>query len=604
MPKLRIVHRLANMSIRSRLLLYFVMFFIIPIIMIGVISYSVSLSIIKERAVDFSSQTVKRVTDETEKILLEAHKIAVMIANDPTIQEPLRIPQHEDISDRFSTDLKTDSRLSFIESYSAGFYGFYVIGQNGGKYKSNYCSIKDEDLRKQDWFRKIINSSGPVWFGIHTDSYAVETAGQSFISVGLRIVDKASGQISGVVLIDIAVERFTEVTKDSKLGKTGYMFVVDEKKNEVQGRNDKLVSQTLNEMEKKYLKSDRGATGYFVESFGEKSIVIYNTSLLTGWKTIGIVPMNELTKDSRELGYIIAVLTLMICVFAILSAWYNAATVANPIRKLMLLMKKVEDGDLSVSMNVKYDDEIGRLGRSFNVMIQKIGTLMERVYKEQKELRKAELKALQAQINPHFLYNTLDSIIWMVRANRNEEVIKMVTSLTKLFRIGISRGKDIITIKEEIEHINSYLTIQNIRYKSKFDYEVKIDESLYRYKTLKLILQPLVENAIYHGIKEKRGQGFISITSREEEKSIVLKVEDDGIGMTEEKIGKLKNTLSNSGGETMDSYGVRNVDERIKIFFGSEYGLVFESKPGVGTRVEVTIPKLSEVEDVVKGTIG
>ena len=604
MLKIELARRFANMTLRSRLLTYFIVFFILPVVIIGIVSYTLSFNVIKDRAIQFSTQTVDQVVDEFDKLLLEANLAADMIANDPTIQEPLRFPLDRDIAKRYSMDLKIDTRLDFIKSYGREFFGFYVIGQNGGKYKSSYCSVKNDDLRDTDWYKEIVYSVGPVWFSTHEDSFAAETAGSIFISVGLPVKDKASGRVSGAVLVDIQVEKFMDIIKGSKLGKKGYMFVLDNNNNIILSPNDERVNVKIPDTSEIPAGSGELITSSFFDSSGERSILIYKTSALTGWKMVGVVPVNELTKDSYALGIIIAVMILIICILAVIAALYTAGSVAKPIRKLMLLMKRVEEGDLSVAMNVKYDDEIGKLGRSFNVMLEKIGSLMDRVYEEQKNLRKAELKALQAQINPHFLYNTLDSIIWMARANRNEDVVKMVTALTKLFRISISRGRDIISIQEEIDHIKSYLTIQQIRYKSKFDHELIVDEKLFRCKTLKLILQPIVENAIYHGIKEKRGQGLISIIVKEENGAVIFEVTDNGLGMKKEQVKALENTLMDSKGEKMDSYGVKNVDERIKIFFGSDYGLTFYSDYGVGTRVEIKIPKVMEVEDIVKSNLG
>ncbi|MGE5583306.1 MAG: sensor histidine kinase [Bacillota bacterium] len=560
--------------------------------------------IITDRAIQFSGQMITQVTSEINNLLLDSYRVSVMVADEPIIQTALRKPLEADIAQRFSTDLSMDTRLNFIQSsYRDEFFGFYVIGANGGKYKSNFYSVKAADLRDTDWYRKIIHSKEPVWFSTHKGSFAVETVGQLFVSVGFPIVDKASGRISGVVLIDIEEERFSKIT-GSRLGKTGYMFILDKNNNVVSYPNKSKVSLKI-PLDLKTIKDtasfDRNSA---VNIDGKNSIVLYKRSPVNGWRIVGVLPVNELTKESRMVGLIIAGLLLVLCLVALGAAWAIAGSVVDPIKKLISLMRKAEEGDLSVYMNVKYNDEVGQLGRSFNLMIGEIGKLMAKVYEEQQELRKAELKALQAQINPHFLYNTLDSIIWLSRAKRDEEVITMATALTKLFRIGISRGRDIISIQEEVEHSDSYLTIQHIRYKNKFSYEIAIPEELTKYQTLKLILQPLIENAIYHGIKMKREPGKIMITAREDEDCLIFEVSDTGIGMTREKLKALENTLKNSSGERLKSYGLKNVNERIKIYFGPEYGLTFFSEYGRGTKVEIKIPKILEVEESVKSSLG
>ncbi len=597
-------HRISGIPLRSRLLLYFVLVSIIPILLIGVVTYGISSNVIRNMAMDSSEKMIDRVSSEIDNLFLEVFNLSNLIAEDPSIQQILRQPLSEDVSQRYSTDLLMDTRLRYIQEYRSQFFGFYIIAENGGKYKSNFHSAKSADLRITDWYKGIVDSKSPVWFSPHSGSFAVETIGQTLISGGFPIVDKATGKTSGVVMIDIEESLLTNII-NSRLGKTGYMFILD--------RNNKIIShpnvpmdtpETLPILRTAITNIEKGqkkVEGTEMDSEVKPTVIyergmltVYKESALTGWKLVGVIPSNELTKDSRMIGIVIAVLLLVLCALATLSAFITADSVAKPIRKLMLLMKKVEEGDLSVTMKVNYNDEVGQLGNSFNVMIEEIRNLMDKVYVEQKNLRKAELKALQAQINPHFLYNTLDSIIWLSREMKNEEIIKMVTALTRLFRIGISRGRDIVSVKDEIDHINSYLTIQSIRYKNKFTYEIQVSESLHRFKTLKLILQPIVENAIYHGIKLKREKGVITISAREEENLILFEVKDTGIGMTGEQLTALENTIKGAEGEKIESYGVKNVDERIKIFFGSDYGLSYRSEYGEGTEVEIKIPKLLE----------
>ena len=250
---------------------------------------------------------------------------------------------------------------------------------------------------------------------------------------------------------------------------------------------------------------------------------------------------------------------------------------------------------MSVRAKVETKDEVGELATSFNNMIEQINVLMEIREENQKQLRKAELETLQAQINPHFLYNTLDSISWMARLKRIDEVEEMIEALTMFFRIGLSRGKEIITLEDELQHIHSYLRIQQVRYRNKLSYTIDIPQTLHKYLVVKMTLQPLVENAIYHGIKEKRGKGMISITGAEDKDMLILKVKDTGKGMLPEMVAKLNQSLQN--GEEMDasekfhSYGVQNVQRRIQIRFGKQYGLYYESTYMEGTTVTIKLPK-------------
>ena len=235
------------------------------------------------------------------------------------------------------------------------------------------------------------------------------------------------------------------------------------------------------------------------------------------------------------------------------------------------------------------------LNDSFNQMIEKIGNLVEDIRVEQLNLRATELKLLQAQINPHFLYNTLDTIIWLAEAGRKDEVVMMVTALSDFFRTTLSKGRDYITVKEEEAHIRSYLQIQQFRYQDILEYSIDIPEELYAYQILKLTLQPLVENALYHGIKNKRGLGHIRVSGWKEEGRLVFRVWDDGKGMEPERLGKVRRLIA--GEEEVDrsdpsGFGLFNVAQRLKLNYGPQYGISVESEYGKWSETKVVIPAI------------
>ncbi|UJF36450.1 sensor histidine kinase [Paenibacillus hexagrammi] len=260
-------------------------------------------------------------------------------------------------------------------------------------------------------------------------------------------------------------------------------------------------------------------------------------------------------------------------------------------------IKLVEKGNFDLRVDIENTNEIGKLARSFNLMIYKIKELMQQIVYEQENKRMSELKALQAQIKPHFLYNTLDSIIWMAETGKLNEVVSMTSALAKLLRSSISKGGELVTIAVELEQIRHYLTIQQIRYRNKFTYSIDVPEELYQAKILKLVLQPLVENAIYHGMKHKAELGHIRITGQRKHNTIELAVVDDGVGMTEEKARTiLSERKPVPDGFTSSGVGVQNVHERIELYFGVGYGLSFESELDEGTTVTILVPYLTEEE--------
>lgn len=279
--------------------------------------------------------------------------------------------------------------------------------------------------------------------------------------------------------------------------------------------------------------------------------------------------------------------------FSILAAWGISRSIYIPIKRLHDVTTTITKNDLQALVTHSNVDEITELGLSFNIMIGKIRELLDAKVREQENLKKAELRALQAQINPHFLYNTLDTIIWMAESKRIDEVIEIVRALSNFFRISLSKGKDWITIGEEVERAGSYLTIQRMRYRDIMDYQIEVDDGVSGNTILKLILQPLVENALYHGIKNKRQGGTITVRAKQkDENEILLQVEDDGIGFTREKLAQVQAELEDDSGEIKleRGYGIGNVNKRIKLYYGKQYGLSIESTFGVGTRVALVIP--------------
>jgi len=305
----------------------------------------------------------------------------------------------------------------------------------------------------------------------------------------------------------------------------------------------------------------------------------------------------EYIVNKHRFGQLVIIyLILLPCVaaFSFAAAWVISASIYVPIKKLHDVTTTITKNDLQALVTSQNVDEITELGMSFNIMIGQIRQLLDGKMKEQESLKKAELKALQAQINPHFLYNTLDTIVWMAQSNKIDEVIHIVQTLSNFFRIALSKGEDWITIEQEIEHVRCYLEIQKLRYSNILDYKIEVDEDILTGAILKLTLQPLVENALYHGIKNKRKGGTITARAkRASEDEVMLEIIDDGVGFTPYKLSRLQAALDEDAGKIVFSgsgFGIENVHKRIQLYYGKQYGVVVQSKYQEGTRVTVTIP--------------
>lgn len=287
-----------------------------------------------------------------------------------------------------------------------------------------------------------------------------------------------------------------------------------------------------------------------------------------------------------------SIITLTIVLAAVIFlSYYIPLSITRPFRKLKEVTDEVAAGNLSVRSDVHDGVEVRAFSASLNTMIDKVNELIEQITGEQKRLRKAEFDLLTAQINPHFLYNTLDAIIWLAESGEQKKVVSMVGSLSEFFRKTLNQGRDVVTVREELSHTRSYLEIQQVRYQDILTYEIDVPEELAEYKLPKITLQPLVENALYHGIKNKRGGGKITVSGYTDEGFIYLTVSDNGRGMTEEELSAVKEAINNNNRETGTSYGLYNVNERIRLNFGEDCGLSFESVYGEGTTATIRLKK-------------
>lgn len=293
----------------------------------------------------------------------------------------------------------------------------------------------------------------------------------------------------------------------------------------------------------------------------------------------------------RNLIRIIMAGLIVLFLILIVISYYIPLGITRNLRELCEITDRIAGGDLTVQASVEGGAEVEALSTSMNAMILKINELIAQVTEEQKRLRKSEFELLQSQINPHFLYNTLDAIMWLIEAGEREQAVSMVRNLSDFFRTSLNQGKDIITIEEELAHVRSYLEIQKTRYQDILDYEIDVPENLYSCRIPKITLQPLVENALYHGIKNRRGMGMIRISGSADADRITLTVSDNGAGMTRERLEEVVKAIENGTPSEGGIYGVYNVNERIRLNDGDAYGLHFDSTEGKGTTVSILLPK-------------
>ena len=398
---------------------------------------------------------------------------------------------------------------------------------------------------------------------------------------------------SGVLLVDMSFSGIEQVCQGVELANGGYLYLIDSDGELIYHPRQQLIYAGL--LEENNLQAAGYRDGTCREKFqGQMRQVTVKTVGYTGWKLVGVVPAEELGATSRQ-TFLFGLALLLFSVF--LMAFLNfriSAHISDPIRRLEQAVKELEAGTENVEIEEGGCYEIQRLGHSIRSMVSTLHHLMDDIIQQEGQKRRSELEVLQSQINPHFLYNTLDSVIWMTEAGRYDEAIQMVTSLARLFRISLSRGKRIIPLADELEHARHYMTIQQIRFKNKFTTQISAEPGTEGLYTLKLIVQPILENAIYHGMAEAEDDGLITVTARREGETLLIEVADNGMGMRPEVAASLLDEDRPDVRTTGSGIGVRNVHRRIQLTFGAQYGLTILSEPDEGTTVQIRLPALDE----------
>lgn len=399
----------------------------------------------------------------------------------------------------------------------------------------------------------------------------------------------------GILLVDMNYSAIEQMFSRVNEGGTGYVYLVDSEGEIIYHPKQKAIYTGL--VNENNIVAASYDDGDHIETFeGSKRAVIVKTVGYTGWKIVSVVPMTKLTGSYNQLRafmLIIITVTIFLIVFGNI---FISKIVTEPIRRLEASVKGIEDGDFDEQgIYIGGSHEIRHLGRTIRSLVGQMHNLMEVRVKEQKEKRRSELNALQAQINPHFLYNTLDSVIWMIEAEKYPEAISMIKSLASLFRISLSKGNNIITIKDEITHARNYLAIQKVRYKNRFEANINIDPAIENCVTIKLIIQPLIENAIYHAVGEMEDDGIIDINGYEKDGDIYIEVVDNGMGIPQDVLDNLLKEKTESKGKG-SGIGLWNINQRINLYFKEDYGLTLYSELDEGTKAVIRIPKLTMEE--------
>lgn len=578
---------LLNVSLRTRMVLSNIVVALIPFLIFSIVSGFVFLDHAQKTAEEHSVQLIHQVSNSMDVYVETIEKMVNYIQLE--LQDtPFFTMESEGASGWDSETAYIRSVLENVANSHREVAGIFIATKEDLYVSTGMSRISRDPFQNERWYREAAENPEEIQLisvvtgrNIVTNrSYSIDDV----FSLAKAVQDPETGEVLGVILLDIRHDIIQSSINGVTIGEKGFVFVMDQEDNIVYTPVNGIVYR----VNPKWVKAMEPMS---VQIQGGSYQIRSELSPYTGWRTVGVFSMDEVMSSVNTIVYILFTCVIISLVLVVIVSFKFSRTLTNPIFKLKRLMKQAESGDLTVRFNFQHNDEIGELGQSFNHMIARIDQLIQMVYVEQENKRTAEMKSLQEQIKPHFLYNTLDTISWMARDYDAEDIVRLVDALTNMFRIGLSHGKDIITVKEEITHVSNYLYIQKIRYKDKLNYVIHVDESLYAVEVPKLILQPLVENAIYHGVKAKRGGGTITITGVPEGENLVFTVQDDGAGMLQEKVEELNRRMSErSVLDEQKSFGLFYIRERIQLCYGTGYGVHVESALGEGTRVTITLP--------------
>ena len=517
-----------------------------------------------------------------------------ILGKNPAVKSYLMVDEQKDAARRVETEgVVRDLLLQYSESY--GDYLNIVLASEKGQYLSNDSyRLQKTPLSRENWYQDAVKADGRLVlntnvFGRNLKSWKNYST-DSYICVSQMVPDEETGEPVGVILVDLDIQTIQNLVEEITMGQTGFGYIQNREGKVLYAPKNKIVYR----MNPSWFQNDSGQIRCRIA--GQEYKVLYNSSDYTDLVAVGVFDWGKTIEGAVQVKKASVYIAVVIAVFAVLCSVVFSASFTKPVTKLSRLMRKAQTGDLTVHFDNHYKGEIGQLGDAFNSMVDQINKLLALVYEEQKKKRDAELKILHEQIKPHFLYNTLDTIQWMAKKYRAQDIVDIVLALSNFFRISLSQGKEYITLEQEVEMVKSYLDIQKFRYEELFDYQIEVEPCILKCRVLKLSLQPLVENALYHGIKESdQERGTIWIRGRAEDTdSIVLEVEDNGAGMTEERLSQLNSWMAS--GETqgdVQAYGTRNVNDRVKIAYGEEYGLRFLRRAGGGTVAVLRMKKMT-----------
>ncbi|QJD85434.1 sensor histidine kinase [Cohnella herbarum] len=588
--KLRIVP-FRDWNLNSKLISVYSLTIFIPVIIVTLLGFDRYNDNLKLKVGEYGLNLTDQVSKNLDTYIQQIDRLSLTFYLDVWENlslNPDRSNPKEVLMEKVSIDRALRSIMVVIPFSDV--LGAYWI--NGGEvFYSQYGNgewIDHSDFEQQDWYREALKRDGK---GVLVSPYPSKNNEQYILTYARSIVNVQNRQSYGVLLFDISMDGLRDLVGKMKSKSAGTMIILDNENKVVYHPDESLIRSSFP------LKTTQ-PYGYYTDDIdGKETMIHYVRSSVTGWTVVNAIEVQQLSDELSLLRNLLFSYTgVMLLVSTVLFALLSF-TIIKPLKEMKRLMRRVEVGDYEVQFQVRSGDEVNRLGHSFNVMVFQIRELINKVLKMKIYRQQAEVQVLRSQINPHFLYNTLESIHMKAEINSDYEVADMVASLGKLFRLSLRQTAERIPLFKELEYVNVFMGLQSVRF-PKMEYIVDVPPDLMRTDILPWIVQPLVENAIIHGLTPKKGEGWIQISARTMEDDLVIEVADNGIGISDGRLDWLMKALQEQESEeTGDHIGVNNVHRRIQHYYGHGYGLRIENRPEGGTTAEIRLRTMKEAEE-------
>jgi two-component system sensor histidine kinase YesM len=594
--------KIKNIKMQNKLILCLLSLSFIPLVISGVFSASSSNKTIKEKISTYSVQLMNQVGENISVSMLKLRNNSDDIMVSTSIYNQLLGYQTAHDTDKAIT------RMNLVQSMILKFLNMdniddvlMILNSSRDSSRRDIAHIRVQYTWKEDDIDRIIRQADQK---DNERNFVLSLANigagnDDDIIVCRKMENILSSNVLGYFMIAVNQEYLRSIYRDIDMGRGSDIFIMNSRGIVMSSNNPEIVIgrpfQDSRLFERIHRDDIADGRAFSLKIEGQDKLIAFSRIEKFDWYVVGMIPYSYLNSETSKFSYRIAMLTLVISLLAIVLSFIISQSISAPIRELARQMAHFTEDMKTENAKVDRQDEIGHLQKSYNLMASNIKELLAKNEEENRLRRITELKVLEYQINPHFLYNTLDSINWMAQKRGQTDISLLVTALARFFRLGLSKGNEIYTIRDEIEHVNNYLIISRYRYKDCFEFSMEIDPAIMNCKTIKIILQPIVENAIKHGINKNENEGRILISGRKDGSKVILEVSDNGKGMEKDQVDYINNTLLQMKDITLEKsgFGMINVHQRIRLYYGGDYGVAVESRPGEGTVVRITLPLLT-----------